>query len=229
MKRGDEGTRLKYKKQGEAEVTFIPGLSISLGHSALTTDPQVLCAAARSGKGWKEAVEECAECNTAVVLNPAKPLQQMRSFSQWLPKHAALVKSITATTNAVDKWLLQPHLAAASGLLQQALQTAAEVTNSSAAAMQASSTPAFNSSTLAHQPQQQRGWRLASFSSDLPGAPGMLPVLPCTLTHLCLDLQSGTAVAELCQLSHFSRLQQLHLGAARGTVCAGCRTTAWLD
>lgn len=196
--------------------TYLPGLSIALNHSARTTDPQLLCAAACSGKGWREAAEECAECNTAVVLNPAKPLQQMRSFSQWLSKHAALVKSITATTNAVDKWLLQPHLAAASGLLQQALHMAAEVTNSSAAAVQASSSPASNSSTLAHQPQQQCGWRLASFSSDLPRALGMLPVLPCTLTHLCLDLQAGTAVAGLCQLSRLSRLQQLHLGSGKG-------------
>jgi hypothetical protein len=182
--------------------------------------------------------------NTAVVLEPTK-LWQLRSFGQWLPRHAPLVNSITATAADIgnvegNREPEESHLEAAQQLLQQALQAAATVSTSgnaalgSAAALVPQRTSAASaaeaeqpaaavtasthqSGTNQHQQrQEQRGWRLASFSSNLPGAPALLHVLPGhSLTHLHFNLQPGAAaeraLAGLTQLAGLSSLQQLDL------------------
>uniref|UniRef100_A0A383VWU3 F-box domain-containing protein n=1 Tax=Tetradesmus obliquus TaxID=3088 RepID=A0A383VWU3_TETOB len=225
MEPNDETHTREVPAAEEAASTALLGLSIALEHPAASTDPRVLCAAARSCRAWREAVQQCPAHNTAVVLNTKKPVQQLQGFGQWLPKHAALVKSITAMTTAFDRgggqaalgtgeaW--QSHLAAAQELLQQALQAAAEVPSthtaaSAAAAVAAAVLPASSDagvSSSTQRPQQQQGWRLASVSSDLPGAPRLLSLLPSgSLTHLHLDLQPGTPLKELSQLSRLSSL-----------------------
>jgi hypothetical protein len=218
------------------------GLSIALDHPALSSSPQVLCAAARSCKAWGEAVQQCSVRNTAVVLDPRKPLQQLHSFSQWLPKHAALVQSITATTETAAirsiarlssvRGPSDSHLEAAQQLLQQALQGAANAPKSGAAAAAVAApracallaagaeglptASAHQTVTMQEQQQQQPGWRLASFSSDLPAAPALLHVLPAhSLTHLHLHLHGSAAArrasAGLSHLARLSSLQHLHL------------------
>uniref|UniRef100_A0A383W9B4 F-box domain-containing protein n=1 Tax=Tetradesmus obliquus TaxID=3088 RepID=A0A383W9B4_TETOB len=213
----------------------VPSLALSIAlehHPALSSSPQVLCAAARACKAWRQAVQQCAVCNTAVVLDPSKQLQQLHSFAQWLPKHAALVDSITAVADAAigdfeepEEDLWQSHLEATQQLLR-ALHAAAVADEgatpgpgAAAAALPASSGAELRNSTQQQQQQQQHGWRLASFSSDLPGAPALLHVLPAhSLTHLDLQLQPGAgaeeASAELSQLTRLSSLQQLHLGSS---------------
>jgi hypothetical protein len=72
-------------------------LSLALEHPAVITDPAVLCAAARACKAWREAVQQCSVCNTAVVLSDgrrAPTLARLSSFVQWLPKHVLLVRSM---------------------------------------------------------------------------------------------------------------------------------------
>jgi hypothetical protein len=159
------------------------------------------------------------------VLDPRKPLQQLHSFGQWLPKHAALVKSITANASVASGFPAggpgDVHLEAALQLLQQALQVAAEVSISgtavatgAAAALPASSGAGSTNSRQQQQQQLQCGLRLASFSSNLPGAPALLHVLPGhSLTHLDLQLHTGTAAehVQLSQLAHPSSLQELRL------------------
>lgn len=103
MEPNDETHTREVPAAEEAASTALLGLYIALEHPAASTDPRVLCAAARSCRAWREAVQQCPAHNTAVVLNTKKPVQQLQGFGQWLPKHAALVKSITAMTTAFDR------------------------------------------------------------------------------------------------------------------------------
>jgi hypothetical protein len=228
-----------------------------INHPAVSCDPQVLCAAERACKAWRETVQQSGACNTAVVFDPKLPLQQLTSVAQWLPRHAALVKSITATAavtfdclGEIDAdWEFQ--LKAAQQLLQDALQNAAQApsvwTTDVAAAAAAEAAPPPQTSVLKpaapapslltaataepastadsrttdmgiqqQQQQQQQGWRLASFSSNLPKASALLPVLPAhSLTHLDLELLPGAAAeqaaADLKQLARLSSLRELSL------------------
>jgi hypothetical protein len=214
----------------EAAARALLGLSIALDHPALSSSPQVLCAAARSCKAWREAVQQCSVHNTAVVINPRKPLEQLFSFAEWLPNHASLVRSITATAAAAFRHLDADALSSISELrinatqqlLQQALQAAAEGAKAGTASARAGAAAALSASSGAglnnrqQQQQQQRGWRLASFSSNLPGAPDLLQLLPAdSLTHLHLNLQPVAAAqrtsAGLSHLARLSGLQELHL------------------
>uniref|UniRef100_A0A383W2P3 Uncharacterized protein n=1 Tax=Tetradesmus obliquus TaxID=3088 RepID=A0A383W2P3_TETOB len=65
----------------EAAERALLALSIAIDHPALSTDPQVLCAAAQACKDWREAVQLCGVCNTAVVFDaaagPAAQLQEL--------------------------------------------------------------------------------------------------------------------------------------------------------
>jgi hypothetical protein len=105
-------------------------LTIALDHPALSADPEVLCAAARACKAWREAVQQCGVCNTVVCLHDITA-GQMQSFSQWLPKHAPLVMTIRARAKrfpysapgSEKPW--ECDLAAAQQLLHTALQLAA--------------------------------------------------------------------------------------------------------
>jgi hypothetical protein len=187
----------------------------------------------------------------SVVFNPRRSLQRLRGFVQWLSKHAALVKSITASVAVAaaaampggdaepgpDEEPWASHIAGAQQLLQEALQAAAEMPELGTAALGSAATAtadlAANSAAAAaaaaglataveasvavpQQQQQQLGWRLAGFSSNLPAAPTLLSVLPAhSLTTLSLKLVSGTAATrasvELTQLARLTRLQQLRL------------------
>jgi hypothetical protein len=115
----------------EARALF--GLSIAVDHPAFNSSPQVLCAAARACKAWREAVQQCHACNTAVRLNSSAyaQLQHQTSFRNWLHKHAALVKSISiharplqlrgSPNEELDFGRTEQDYAAES-LLQQAMQ-----------------------------------------------------------------------------------------------------------
>jgi hypothetical protein len=59
----------------EAASRMLLGLSIALEHPALSTDPRILCAAARACNAWREAVQQCQVCSTAVVFHPEATLQ----------------------------------------------------------------------------------------------------------------------------------------------------------
>jgi hypothetical protein len=145
------------------------------------------------------------------------------------------VKSITAKNAYVDpdqctsnEW--DTHCEAVQQLLQRALQSAAEQAYAgTAGAAAAAAVPASsnavpeNSTQQQQQQQQQRGWRLASFESDLPGAPDLLLLLllPChSLTQLSLGLTATSAatsaLAQLSQLASLSTLQSLTLDSKGG-------------
>jgi hypothetical protein len=109
-------------------------MQIALEHAALTTDPQIMCAAAKACRSWRDAVQQCGIGNTAVVLNTHAPLQQLCSFARWLPQHALLVNSLTLTTPKRylsrfkdESAACEDHMHAAQHVLQQALQLAAVV------------------------------------------------------------------------------------------------------
>jgi hypothetical protein len=117
-------------------------------------------------------------------------------------------------------------------LLHKALQDAAKQADAgaagasaAAAALPTSTDAVRDNSTQQQQQQQQRGWRLASFSSDLPGAPDLLPLLPChSLTQLSLSFKSilyrlaapTSALVQLSELTRFTSLQCLTLDSSHG-------------
>lgn len=111
-------------------------------------------------------MQQCRACNTAVMFT-TKPLEKLRSLCQWLPKHAALVNSITVegASSRPDELGCerQSHLEAAQQLLHQALQAAAEVADAAtaeataaAAALPASSAAGLNDGILQQQEEEQQ-------------------------------------------------------------------------
>jgi hypothetical protein len=140
-----------------------------------------------------------------VVLYATAALPQLRSFAQWLTRHAELVRSLTVNVQpdyhipVVDGLPHDVHLEAAQELLQLALRDASAQQLAAhdlpAAADPAAATAASTAAAAAaisdlqgvrqqqqHQQQQQQwchqqGLRLHSFSSDLPKAADMLAVL----------------------------------------------------
>jgi hypothetical protein len=177
-----------YVQAKPAADKILLAMRIAVEHMAVSTDPKVLCAAARTCKGWREAVQQCGACNTVVVLSHKNTLQQLDSLAEWLVNHAGLVRSITASKAELErsmKWstpfyIVRDHLAEVQQLLQHALQAAAAATAVDDTAGQGA---------LAVTPQQQlQRWRLAGFSCDLTGATAMLAALPAhSLTHLHLE------------------------------------------
>jgi hypothetical protein len=200
-------------------------LPIALQHPLISSDSGMLCAAAQACKGWREAVQQCGARNTCITLDLMMPLSQMHSFAQWLHKHAALVNSIEAKLGClpddVDGLPTALHVDEAQRVLHRALQLAGTMPAPPTAAV--SSTTAavaasVGSSTGAEQ-QQQQGWRLARFSSYMPGAE-LLAALPThSLTHLELDdggcsgcstvstEDDSTTAAALARLSSLQRLR----------------------
>jgi hypothetical protein len=149
------------------------------------------------------------------------PLPQLRSFALWLAKHAGLVNSITAKTghlpwnNVVHGLPCDVHVDEAQRVLHQAMQLAGTMPTPPAAALV--STAAASASSGGNSASQQQGWRLASFSSDLPQRE-LLAALPAhSLTHL--DLHTGSCIPYsgvhnstiAAALSRLSSLQQLKL------------------
>jgi hypothetical protein len=184
-------------------------------------------------------VQQSRARNTEVVFPPKAAMQTLRSFAQWLPRHAALVKSIAATAGYGPAATLhgQPyelHLKAAQQLLQQAMQAAAAAAArpnvgleeaagvTAAAAALVCSDAGLNA--VAQQQQQQHCWRLASFTGDLPWAPDMLPLLPAhSLTELTLVSASPNSPSE--QLSQLTRLRSLQSLSFDSTIA---RSMCWL-
>jgi hypothetical protein len=142
-----------------------------------------------------------------VEVSLGAPLSRLCSFASWLPRHAALVSSITIKPPARSCSQGQGdglQLEAAQQLLQQAMQLASTVP--AAAAW---------SNTAATVQQQQQSVRLPNISSiTMAGDGAMLRVLPAhSLTHLSLQrlpCSSGSATAAAA-LAKLSNLQQLHI------------------
>uniref|UniRef100_A0A383VRL7 F-box domain-containing protein n=1 Tax=Tetradesmus obliquus TaxID=3088 RepID=A0A383VRL7_TETOB len=203
--------------QQERGSNVLQGLSVA----HLSTHPQVLCAAARVCKGWREAVQQCSACNTEVVLDAAAPLPRLRSFAQWLAKHAALLSGITmqrewlyfwaygSTTNdgtpretpfkeEQELLLLSIHAAATLHPAADGLPAAAPATAEApaAAALPVSEQGRSGRHSASQQQQQQsqrQCLRLRSFSSNLSQAVDVLAVLhPHSLTRVHLDLREAT-------------------------------------
>uniref|UniRef100_A0A383W3F1 F-box domain-containing protein n=1 Tax=Tetradesmus obliquus TaxID=3088 RepID=A0A383W3F1_TETOB len=199
-------------------------MRIAVEHAAVSSDPRVLCAAAHTCKGWREAVQQCSARNTEVVLSQTAPLQQLDSLAGWLAKHASLLKSVAVSRLGLGRgipWLEQEgHFAEVRQSLQHAIQAAAAAA-AGLAAVPAAGGPAANGAPAMPQ-QQQQGLRRVSFSCDLPGATAMLAALPAhTLTHLHLECSDSrdqaaepTALNEpalAAALAQLSSLQQLRL------------------
>jgi hypothetical protein len=75
---------------------MLEGLHVALAHPAVSTEPKLLCKAALVSKIWRQAVQQCGACNTAVLIDAAAPMARLQSFAQWLARHAGLVKSLRA-------------------------------------------------------------------------------------------------------------------------------------
>jgi hypothetical protein len=205
---------------------LLEGLSAALQHPHLSTHTQVLCAAARVCRGWREAVRQCSACNTVVVLGATSPLQRLQSLAQWLGRHAGLLSSITVHpasrqhSYSIDGMPYEEHLKAAQHLLQRSLHAATVPLPQAVAAAGAESAAVLTMEGLSlqqqcqQQQQQQQGLRLRSFSSSLPKAVDMLAVLhPHSLTSLDLNLRrAATDSATLSRvLERLRSLQQLRI------------------
>uniref|UniRef100_A0A383V7H8 F-box domain-containing protein n=1 Tax=Tetradesmus obliquus TaxID=3088 RepID=A0A383V7H8_TETOB len=218
-----------HKHQQGTSAINLAALSIAFEHPAISTELWILCAAARSCKAWREAVQQCAACNTAVEVCLAQPLSDLCSFARWLPKHALLVKSSNITAprwrEQVDGLPWGLHLEAAQQLLQMALQMATAPPVAAAAAAAPPPLPAIAAEqiTAPYQPQQllQQSWqqqlvRLLAISSItmMCTKNNMLAALPAhSLTHLYLKTLEWPygRLAFSAALTRLSNLQQLHL------------------
>jgi hypothetical protein len=165
-------------------------------------------------------VQQCGACNTGITLDLKVPLPKLNSFALWLPKHAALVNSITAKM-ICEQGDAQPpdsHIDEAQRVLHQALQLAgtAAAAPPTAAMLSAAAVAASVNEYTPTQQQKQQGLRLASFSSDLPSAE-LLAALPAhSLTHLevyhgCYrtrsDKDNSSIAAALARLSSLQHLE----------------------
>lgn len=193
-------------------------LSIALQHPDLSTDPRIMCAAARACKAWRAAVQQCSACNTAITINPEASLPQLCSLARWLAKHAPLVTCITAVCGfqtplrTVHGLLWGQHVATAQQLLEHALQLAAI----RAAAAAAAATPP-PTSAAAPPTQQQQGLRLRRFTSNCLVTTDTLAALPGhSLTRLELNLMHSSSMDGSllsAALANLSRLQHLSLSS----------------
>jgi Leucine-rich repeat (LRR) protein len=175
-------------------------LSIALDHPVLSSNQGILCAAARTCRCWRTAVQQCSGCNIDVAVSSSTSLLTLASLVTWLSSHGGLVRSITANINVIDSATINdvsvpPYRAAAQLMLQQALQLLAAKEDVEAA----------DNACL----------RLADFSSNFLATPAVLCALPAHILSrldLCLD-QSGpvNGPAMASALAELSKLQQLVL------------------
>jgi hypothetical protein len=146
-------------------------------------------------------------------------LQRQRSFASWLPKHAALVNSITIVSdqsNARVRFIQGPPStaeAAAAEELRQALEVAALMP----ARGDTAAAPSSAADKLASSVHQGL-LRLTSFNTDMPGAAGMLAAVPAhSLTRLEPHLGCDHSIdyaALSAALAQLSKLQQMHISGA---------------
>jgi hypothetical protein len=160
------------------------------------------------------------QCSSArhVHLVLVASLEQVRSFASWLPKHAQLVKSITANVQRQYHWTVlqeETHKDAAVAVLTQALHAAARrvTTQQQPTLLTPAATAAAGGNAL-----PQCGLHLASFTSNLPWLPSVLDALPAdTLAQLDIKLVLGkepaapAAGSVTAALARLSKLQQLVL------------------
>jgi hypothetical protein len=116
--------------QADYAGVLLEAMRIAMSHPAVSKGPTNLCAAACTCAGLRQAVQQCS-ASIAITLQLTAPLEQLQSFRSWLPKHAALVDSISAkadvsgngisTPFTMHSTLWQPHVEAAQRLLEQAL------------------------------------------------------------------------------------------------------------
>jgi hypothetical protein len=145
-----------------SEARVLLGLSIAIDHPAFNISPQVLCAAARACKAWREAVQQCQACNTSVpLISSASPqLQQQTSFTDWLRKHAAMVSSIRIYTRTLQLRMREMRSSpdeesepeqdcVGEALLQQRMQLSSELPRGSPAAAAAEPPPLTAASPIA--------------------------------------------------------------------------------
>jgi hypothetical protein len=154
-----------------------------------------------------------------VEVSLGAPLSRLCSFARWLPKHAALVSSITIKPPVDGSEFKRVHgplwdllLESAQQVLQQAMQLATALPAAAAWS---------NTATAVQQQQQQQPLqlqppvRLPNISSiTVAGDAAMLRVLPAhSLTHLSLKwLQcSGGSSPAPAALPKLSNLKQLHI------------------
>jgi hypothetical protein len=194
-------------------------LTIAIEHPAFSTDAAVLCAAACACKAWREPVQQCGVCSTAVVLKLDEELQNLDSFAGWLLQHVHLVRSISVidirppydpwggeidSTYAPPPCTRSDRADEAAKLMQLALEAAAAQSAIAAppppaatAAAAAAAIPlqdaagAALESSKQQQQQQQQGLRFVSFSTDCLLSPSLLAALPAHSTRLDLQLQLG--------------------------------------
>jgi hypothetical protein len=108
---------------------MLEGLYVALEHPAVSRDPRLLCTAALVSKSWRQAVQQCGACNTAVVIDAAAPTARLQSFAQWLARHAGLVKSLSMEPcgrwwPVTDGLPYEAHVAAAQELLLLSIHAA---------------------------------------------------------------------------------------------------------
>lgn len=103
----------------------------------------------------------CGVCNTAVVLCLTPQLDQLHSFRSWLPRHAALIRSLTVKGSPAG-WSDACQIKDAKRLLQRALQqTTAQQTGGPSTAAAPTATAAAVSDV-----QQQEQTQLAKACSS---------------------------------------------------------------
>jgi hypothetical protein len=191
----------------------------AMQHAALSTDPQILCAAACTCKSWsaaaQQAAQQCGTSHMVIALDLTAPLDTTSSFVGWLSKHAAIVDRITANVERNEHEVYEdllyrqsqhPEIAAAWNCVYSACQQAA----------------------LAQQQQQQQQQQLClcSFSSNWVLDARIVETLPAgSLTQLDLELPfdllyypkqlpkvDGPALSSA--LAQLSNLQQLRLAGS---------------
>uniref|UniRef100_A0A383VKY4 Uncharacterized protein n=1 Tax=Tetradesmus obliquus TaxID=3088 RepID=A0A383VKY4_TETOB len=214
--------RQQLQQPGETAGSILESLCVALEHQYLSSQPQVLCSAARVCKNWRQAVQQCGACNSAVVLDATAPLPQLSSFAQWLDRHAALVRGITfervsSSASTIHGLPRDAHLQAAQELLllsfhAAAQQQAADGASAAPAPAAAAAPPAAAAAAAAADAslaaaggaaadsgmhgtcqQLQQGLMLHSFSCCLPNAVDMLAVLdPQRLADVTLELDDDS-------------------------------------
>jgi hypothetical protein len=150
-----------------------------------------------------------------VEVVPNMPLLKLCSFAAWLPRYAALVKSITIhagahQTGTVNGLSAEQYTATVHQLLQPAFHLARLLPVEAAAAAGHAA-----SHIQPAKQQQQHGLQLERFCSHLPRSADLLAVLPAH-SFTALDLEFDQNVKDdggrlSALLGQLSSLQQLRL------------------
>jgi hypothetical protein len=218
----------------ETAGNMLEGLHFVLRLPAISTEPRQLCTAALVSRGWRQAVQHCDVCNTAVLINAAAPMARLQGFAQWLAGHAGLVSSLEVVNEpgfisdnaAIGGPGFDDHLSAAEELLLLSIHAAGAppaagdstrpaATSTAAAAAVAVAAATGTGETAAGSSQQQHGLRLRSFSSSLPNPVDMLAALQVQhLTRVELSFP-GRCDRQLCTVYSASASQQPAAAAFR--------------